>query len=94
MIVGPQIVHCGSGPLFLLTWPLFSSTHTAPLLASLGSSLTSSPRRRMTLVPAVPTINALRLVSAGGGVRRTLSALGLVERGSDESGEEREASGK
>mmetsp|Transcript_13633 Transcript_13633/g.47336 ORF Transcript_13633/g.47336 Transcript_13633/m.47336 type:complete len:335 (-) Transcript_13633:47-1051(-) len=65
--VSRKIVHCGSGPLFLLTWPLFSSSHTAPLLASI-----------------VPTINALRLVSAGGGVGRTLSALGFTQAGEEE----------
>ncbi|EKX31806.1 hypothetical protein GUITHDRAFT_149059 [Guillardia theta CCMP2712] len=57
--VSRKIVHCGSGPLFLLTWPLFSSSHTAPLLASIGLSVQSAADSDE--LPAVPTINALRL---------------------------------
>eukprot|EP00287_Rhodomonas_sp_CCMP768_P017252 CAMPEP_0202815678 /NCGR_PEP_ID=MMETSP1389-20130828/6405_1 /ASSEMBLY_ACC=CAM_ASM_000865 /TAXON_ID=302021 /ORGANISM="Rhodomonas sp., Strain CCMP768" /LENGTH=99 /DNA_ID=CAMNT_0049487617 /DNA_START=135 /DNA_END=431 /DNA_ORIENTATION=- len=30
--VSRKIVHCGSGPLFLLTWPLFSAAPEAQLV--------------------------------------------------------------
>lgn len=33
--VSRKVVHCGSGPLFLLTWPLFSNTYLTRAIASI-----------------------------------------------------------
>lgn len=39
--ISRKIVHCGSGPLFLLTWPLFSAAPEAQLVAAIVPSLSA-----------------------------------------------------
>ncbi|KAJ1476990.1 hypothetical protein T484DRAFT_1823012 [Baffinella frigidus] len=83
--ISRKIVHCGSGPLFLLTWPFFSASPSAGIVAALVPVINDHLTHVSTY--QVPAINGLRLIRAARGLEvqtRTLSRADGVKVDMDE----------
>lgn len=64
--VSRKVVHCGSGPLFLLTWPLFSKAYAARFIAS--------------VVPATNALRLLRAGTSTGKAGQDSGLVSAISR--------------
>ena len=64
--VSRKVVHCGSGPLFLLTWPLFSNTYLTRAIAS--------------IVPATNALRLLKAGTSSGDKGKDSGLVSAISR--------------